>query len=346
MLLKVGDLAKRTGLTVRTLHHYDAIGLLSPSGRSPAGYRLYARQDIERLHCIQALRQLDISLSEIATLLQGDASDLQTVIGRQIDVLDAQMARAGELRGRLKSLQEQIHSRQEPELDYWLSTLSMMNLYGRYFTLDELWQMNLRPQSGEHEFNELKAQLRDLMKAGVLPDDPRVLPLAKRWIVLSMDFAGRNARLIYKLDTLHRNEPDVHLVTGIDQPLLDYITRATAAYRLNLYARHLSPELISQVRPRFLKHYLEWPILFAQARELHDKQADPLSPEVLELASRWMALFEAVWGTDPALHHQVIKINETEPELISDMELGIEQGAISMVRLGITHLRQLQASQA
>lgn len=343
MLLKVGELAKRTGLTVRTLHYYDAIGLLCPSGRSAAGYRQYARPDIERLHCIQALRQLDISLTEIATLLEGDASDLQTIINRQIDVLDMQIAKGKELRNRLKSLQTQIQSRQEPELDYWLSTLSMMNLYGRYFTLDELWRMNRQPETGEQEFNELKSQLRDLMNAGVLPDAPQVLPLAKRWVVQSMNFAGRDARLIYKLDVMHRNEPDAHLVTGIDQPLLEYVTKATAEYRLSLYARHLAPEVIKQVRPRFMKHYLEWPALFAEARDLHDRQADSLSPEVLNLAARWMALFSAVWGTNPSLHQQIIRVNETEPELISDMELGIEQDAIRMVRLGIAHLKQSQA---
>jgi DNA-binding transcriptional MerR regulator len=53
MLLKVGDLARRTGLTVRTLHHYDEVGLLKPSGRSDAGYRLYSQADVQRLHGIQ-----------------------------------------------------------------------------------------------------------------------------------------------------------------------------------------------------------------------------------------------------------------------------------------------------
>ena len=56
MLLKVGELAKKSGLTVRTLHHYDAIGLLTPSARADNGYRLYNRDDIARLHRIQALR--------------------------------------------------------------------------------------------------------------------------------------------------------------------------------------------------------------------------------------------------------------------------------------------------
>ena len=50
MLLKVGELAKRTGLTIRTLHHYDELGLLKPSHRSDAGYRLYDRDDLARLH--------------------------------------------------------------------------------------------------------------------------------------------------------------------------------------------------------------------------------------------------------------------------------------------------------
>lgn len=53
MLLSVGELAKRSGLTIRTLHHYDSIGLLVPSSRSDAGYRLYDRPNIERLHRIR-----------------------------------------------------------------------------------------------------------------------------------------------------------------------------------------------------------------------------------------------------------------------------------------------------
>lgn len=49
MALKIGELARRTGLTVRALHHYDAIGLLTPSARSDAGYRLYNDADVARL---------------------------------------------------------------------------------------------------------------------------------------------------------------------------------------------------------------------------------------------------------------------------------------------------------
>lgn len=71
MLLKVGELARHSGLTVRTLHHFDEIGLPRPSARSEAGYRLYSRDDVARLHGIQALRHLGLPLKEIGAMLAG-----------------------------------------------------------------------------------------------------------------------------------------------------------------------------------------------------------------------------------------------------------------------------------
>src|SRR5207253_9064656 len=82
--LKVGELAKHSGLTVRTLHHYDHIGLLSPSARSDAGYRLYSQDDVARLHAIQALRHLGLSLPDIARMLTGERASAQTIGGGQV----------------------------------------------------------------------------------------------------------------------------------------------------------------------------------------------------------------------------------------------------------------------
>src|SRR5438045_9670423 len=66
---KVGQLAKRTGMSGRTLHHYDAIGLLSPSRRTESGHRLYDRDDVARLQQIKSLRQLGFALEESRELL-------------------------------------------------------------------------------------------------------------------------------------------------------------------------------------------------------------------------------------------------------------------------------------
>jgi DNA-binding transcriptional MerR regulator len=70
MLLKVGELARRSGMSVRVLHLFDAIDLLKPSARSEAGYRLYGVEDVARLHAVQVLRQTGLSPSEVGKLLR------------------------------------------------------------------------------------------------------------------------------------------------------------------------------------------------------------------------------------------------------------------------------------
>ena len=66
MAFTVGELAKLTGITVRTLHHYDQIGLVQPSDRSRAGYRLYGDADVLRLQQVLIYRELGVPLDEIA----------------------------------------------------------------------------------------------------------------------------------------------------------------------------------------------------------------------------------------------------------------------------------------
>ena len=72
-LLSVGEVARVAGVTVRTLHHYDRIGLVSPHGRTAAGYRLYGPADLDRLHAVLAYRELGFALDDVAALLDGTA---------------------------------------------------------------------------------------------------------------------------------------------------------------------------------------------------------------------------------------------------------------------------------
>src|SRR4051794_2075436 len=70
-LLKIGELAKAAGITVRSLHHYDHIGLLSPTTDHESGHRLYNQKDVERLQQIVSLKSLGLSLEDIARCLAG-----------------------------------------------------------------------------------------------------------------------------------------------------------------------------------------------------------------------------------------------------------------------------------
>jgi MerR family transcriptional regulator, thiopeptide resistance regulator len=83
MGVTVGRLAALAGVTVRTLHHYDEIGLLAPNGRSTSGYRLYSEGDLERLQQILFYRELGFPLEEIATILDDPDTDSLGHLRRQ-----------------------------------------------------------------------------------------------------------------------------------------------------------------------------------------------------------------------------------------------------------------------
>lgn len=86
--LKVGELAHLAGLTVRTLHHYEEVGLLEPAGRTGAGHRYYGPAELRRLHRIVALRQLGLTLDEIGRALEGRPESL-ALARRARDLVEA-----------------------------------------------------------------------------------------------------------------------------------------------------------------------------------------------------------------------------------------------------------------
>jgi DNA-binding transcriptional MerR regulator len=89
----VSQVAGIAHVTVRTLHHYDEIGLLQPSGRAENGYRLYHDTDLERLHEILLLRSLGFSLEGIAQVLTDPAHDRLKVLRAQREMLEEQSRR-------------------------------------------------------------------------------------------------------------------------------------------------------------------------------------------------------------------------------------------------------------
>lgn len=93
--LTVGQVAETFGVTVRTLHHYDEVGLLHPSERTGAGYRLYTAGDLERLSTIVVYRRLGFSLEEIGELLDG--ADVVEHLRRQRDLVTTRLAEMSDL---------------------------------------------------------------------------------------------------------------------------------------------------------------------------------------------------------------------------------------------------------
>jgi len=94
---KVGALAAATGLTVRALHHYDQIGLLSPSQRTDAGHRLYTADDVARLYRIRLLRGLGFPLEQIAAALHDPEWQLAGAVKRHLQHTQRRAAIAARL---------------------------------------------------------------------------------------------------------------------------------------------------------------------------------------------------------------------------------------------------------
>lgn len=95
--MHIGELAERTGLSLRTLRHYDEVGLVSASGRTEGGFRLYTHDDHERLMLIRRMKPLGFTLEEMAALLDAlDAGDDDP--DRRAATLERFTAEAGERR--------------------------------------------------------------------------------------------------------------------------------------------------------------------------------------------------------------------------------------------------------
>jgi DNA-binding transcriptional MerR regulator len=102
----VGEVARLAKISIRTLHHYDAIGLLVPAGRSDAGYRQYSEADLERLQRILAYRQLGFELEDIRTLLDNPEVDALQHLEHQARLLTERMQQLEKMRAMINKMME------------------------------------------------------------------------------------------------------------------------------------------------------------------------------------------------------------------------------------------------
>ena len=317
MKLKVGELAQRAGLTVRTLHHYDSIGLLSPSARTDAGYRLYDRTDIARLHQIQALRRFGVALADIGTFLTSPGTRLPAIVDQQIAALDHQIAQASLLRDQLAQLQRQLAAGDEPELAEWLSTLELMTMYDKYFTKEQRERLPFFAEPNERtaEWKQLVARFHALMADGTPASTPLAQELACRWMTMLIRDTGGDAELVVQLNAMNANEAAARESNGITPELGHYVQEAFAAYRVGLFEKYLSPQEFAFLKANYGKGSAAWPALIARAHKAMAAGLAPTDPVVAQIAREWMDLFIGYAGTDPATHLKFRTAQANEPGL-------------------------------
>lgn len=311
MLVKVGELAKRAGLTVRTLHHYDEIGLLKPSGRSSSGYRLYNESDVARLHAIQALRQLGLSLAKIGDMLEEEEASLPAIVARQIRALDQEIAQARELRERLGMLDAALSSGTPPPMKDWLATLDLMATYRSHFTATELRRIFRNQKKTRDDWAALTAEVNDALARGVRADMPQAQQLAQRWMDLSIRWMQGDMDLAVRWGKMIQAEPAAKGQSGIDPALIRYMGEAIQL-RMAAFYRHLTPQDMQRMDKGLGK---EWQALAHRAQCLMQANTAMDSVEARALLADWDALTDRMADHDPALRAKLLQAYRTEPLL-------------------------------
>ncbi len=192
--LTVGEVARLANISVRTLHHYDAIGLLSASRRSEAGYRLYGEADLRRLHKVLAYRELGFELEAIMPLLDDPEEDDLEHLRRQEALLDARLEKLLAIRG---SLRAQMEAR---KMGINLNPKELLEVFGdedpgKYAAeAEECWGNTDAYRQGHSrtkkygkedwlrinaETSAIEIKFTELMAAGVPPTDARAVQLAE-----------------------------------------------------------------------------------------------------------------------------------------------------------------------
>ncbi|GAB2725595.1 MerR family transcriptional regulator [Kitasatospora kifunensis] len=219
---KVGTLAEASGLTVRTLHHWDQIGLLSPSRRTAAGHREYAEQEVIRLYQVLALRRLGLGLETIATCLDVGVDPVR-LVREHLAGVEASIASLEALRQRLTHIHGELVCDRAPEVSALIGALQTMGSAGpesgqalrRH--LDDDQMQTLRDRASvlgpaahylvEVEWPELYRRAEALRTAGVDPAAPEVRKLVARMDELSSLFTGGDSDVSAAVRSAWHHEP-------------------------------------------------------------------------------------------------------------------------------------------
>lgn len=228
-LWRIGELAKATGLTVRTLHHYDEIGLLVPNERTYAGHRLYGEDDVRRLYEIRALRDLGVPLNEVPAALEGD---LRATLEGHLQRVERDIERAHRLRSLLRRI---VDAAGEASADDYMEAIQTMTMSEKYYTPEQLEQLDKRREHlGEERLREYEREWQELIAAagvekdnGTDPADPRMQQIAARWRELIEEFTGGDDGILNSLKTMYQQEGPERASRGSIQPeLMQYVGEA------------------------------------------------------------------------------------------------------------------------
>jgi DNA-binding transcriptional MerR regulator len=204
--------AAKAGVTVRTLHHYDRLGLLRPSARSAAGYRLYGERDLERLQQIVTLKFIGLPLERIRELLDRSPLGLKDRLRLQREALEEKRRRT-DLAVRAILEAERVVASGDDGWEAFAKIIEViemqknMDWVKKYYTEEQLAELAERGtpevlEKGQRDWSELIAEVEAAVAAGEDPAGEHGRSLAARWDGLVGQFTGGDPGIAEGLKTL------------------------------------------------------------------------------------------------------------------------------------------------
>jgi len=232
--LKVSEIARRAGVSVRTLHYYEELGLLEP-GRTGSGHRRYGRASIERLQQVRSLQQLGFSLSQVRALFDGQSIAPEQIVAEQLAKIEQQRRALARLKTQLQHLHRLLQGKQRNDaeaVEVLLKTLEAMTMYEKHMTPEQLQKVHEMHEAAGDAGARWQAALDGLrveMDAGTDPGDPKVKELDERWHEAASAFMPADDEAAHKgaMQALH-DEPEARREHGLDDALFAYLGRALA----------------------------------------------------------------------------------------------------------------------
>jgi len=215
-LWQTREFARLAGVTVRTLHHYDRLGLLKPTRRTSKRFRLYSERDFARLQQITTLKIIGFSLSQIKKILGHKEFDLSETLRLQRNVLRAQRDR---LNLALEAI-ARVEKSDPADLELFKEIIEVINMEQnmdwtkKYYSgsaqakVEErkhLWSPELQERV-TRDWSDLVADIEAAMADGTKPSDSRAQVLANRWRALVTEFTGGDSEVQAGLNKMYADE--------------------------------------------------------------------------------------------------------------------------------------------
>ena len=208
-MYKIGEVAKKTGVSIRSLRHYDEIKLLQPSSRNDAGYRLYSKKDIMRLQQIISLKQIGFSLKKIHEILNAKVS-LKDTISLHLECIENQLLQQNILYQQIKYLHGLLVNKKTISVDDIYKTREIIKMYEQYYSKEQIEQLSKRDfhinEDGqtryEKEWDNVFVGLALLQQQQVPPEDDRTKPFAEKAIKLKNLFTCKDVGIETNLENM------------------------------------------------------------------------------------------------------------------------------------------------